>query len=352
MAAASPVIGIQLWQLILAAVTALLLHAQRPSTVMLLGIVLLGIAAYAQFIAWPAMGGTTSDGLFTSHWMYGTLLLRAGTEALRGDGGPIRVHPALGGFAVVVLCVIAVHEIHVTHLHMFHNYVHILIYTIGATIAFSSCAEHVAAARCTRAVCGLSQCCARANEESKTEDSHAADAAARVRAIRTFADPACFFAMGLVLIGHEHDHNPLSVRFHTTFGYFLMTLAASIFLCALAHEVLPQQSPARATMRRLHAFAWLLTGGITMAMCVVKYWTPHGGFKEYLDATGIFPQTDFEEASTYIAATVLLCALHLALLHLTTPPPPPPPSLGSARVSQQDRDALLASWLATDDDIP
>lgn len=67
-------------------------------------------------------------------------------------------------------------------------------------------------------------------------------------------------------------------------------------------------------MKISYGQAWILTGGITYTMCVAQYLTPHGGFKSYLDSRNIHAKTDFEEATTYVSATILGCTLHLVLL--------------------------------------
>ena len=128
--------------------------------------------------------------------------------------------------------------------------------------------------------------------------------------------------MGMLLVGHVHDPSPLSVGLHATFGYFLICLGGAVLLCSFTHDLLPHAHPMCHTMRMVHAFAWLLTGGITVTMCVVKYGTPTGAFKAYLTSRGIEAATDFEELSTYIALTVLGCAVHLAFLMMSSPAAP------------------------------
>lgn len=279
------------WFVALTAVLTLTLHAR---TVKMIGVgwaLTMMLVGYIQFFVWDDW----RNGLFTSHWMYMTLLLRAGTEALRGDGYPVSVHPVLGTIAALALGFIALHETMVTHLHAFHNYVHVTIYATGLSIALG------------------------ASSQRATEWFYGEAAGLRVRAIRQFLDPAFYFSMGLLLVGHQHDPAPLSMGLHATFGYFLITLGCASFLCSLVHDVLPAEHPACAAMRRMHAFGWILSGGITYTMCAVQYLTPGGGFKSYLDASGIRAKTDFEELVTYVAATVLGCSFHLALLHLSTP---------------------------------
>ena len=61
-------------------------------------------------------------------------------------------------------------------------------------------------------------------------------------------------------------------------------------------------------MRRVHSYAWILTGNATIAMCVVMY-LPGGGFKGYLMSRNINPGSNFEESSTYLAATGLFSAI-------------------------------------------
>jgi hypothetical protein len=287
------------WLMVLTIVLTVALHASRTRTIILaftLQLILLGLL---QFVV-----RGQEAGLFVSHWMYGSVLLRAGTEALRSKCGLVQVSPASGLLAVAMLVGITVNEVVVTRLNSFHNHVHMLIYSLGAAVALSACAESLVGYvfRATR--------------------TQQADFAVRsVRPIRQVFDPACFFAMGLVLLGHEHDHYPLAIRFHTAFGLFLINLALSIFLCSIAHDALPPDSAVCATMRRAQSFAWLLTGGITMAMCVVlPYLSQHYGFKPYLESRRIQPQTIFEEATAYVAATIFLCAVHLALLQLSSPP--------------------------------
>lgn len=279
------------WFAALTVVLSVVLHAHTVKTISVGWLCTMLLVAYYQFFAL----GDRSNGTFTGHWMYMILLLRAGTEALRGDGYPVSVHPVLGVLGTLALCFVAGHEIYVTNMHAFHNYVHITIYTTGMAIALG------------------------ASSQLATEWYAGAAAALRIRAIRQFLDPALYFSMGLLLVGHQHDRAPLSIYLHTTFGYFLITLGCSCFLCSLVHDMLPAEHLACAAMRRLHAFAWILTGGITFTMCAAQYLTPHGGFKHCLDEFGIKATTDFEEACTYVAATVLGCSFHLALLHLSTP---------------------------------
>jgi hypothetical protein len=290
-----------LFHALLIAATAVFLHVRQPCNVGITAVVMLAIAGVIQFFVWPSLGGSIVDGVFTSHWMYAAILLRGGTEALRGDGYPVCVHPAIACVAVMALVFIALHEIHFTHLHAFHNWVHLLIYCTGALIAFGT-----GAARLAEKVAGCCSCDALA-------------AVALTRSIRKVADPAGFSAMGLLLVGHVHDPAPLSVGLHATFGYFLMLLGAAIFVCSLAHDVLPADSPACAALRRVHAFAWLLTGGITITMCAVKYGTPQGAFKAYLESHSIRPSSNLEELSAYTALTILGCVVHLVLLHLSSP---------------------------------
>lgn len=295
------------WHLALVLVTSALLHAKSTATVAMLALSMLAVVGVIQFFVWPTLGGSVQDGIFTSHWMYASLLLRGGTEALRGDGYPVRVHPVLGCLATVALLVIAAHEIHFTHMHAFHNWVHLLIYAIGAMLAFSTGADALAM---RVAAC----CCVRGDE-----DERRARAASFVRSARKVSDVGGWCAMGLLLVGHVHDPAPLSVALHAAFGYFLMGLGAATFLCSLAHDVLPHDHPVCGSMRRVHALAWLLTGGITITMCLVRYATPSGAFQQYLTSRGIVPMSHFEEASVYLAATILACAVHVALLHLTSP---------------------------------
>lgn len=278
------------WFVVLTIALAGLLHATRVLSVVFFVFVSLALVGYIQFFVWD----DRADGLFTGHWMYMMLILRAGTEVLRGDGYPLQVHPLLGGGAAVTLAVIMYHETVVTHLHMFHNYVHMTIYSCGVALACSAISEQTAA-RCI-----------------------GESAATSVRSVRKFFDPCCFVAMGLLLISHAHDPAPLSIALHSTFGYLLLVLAAACFLCALCHDVLPFSSPACEAMRSFHALGWILTGGITFTMCIVQYLTPSGGFAAYLVKRGIHASTTFEEASAYIAATVLGSSVHLALLHCST----------------------------------
>lgn len=287
------------WFLALTAALTVMLHASRVSTISMGFCATLLLIGYIQFFIWD----NWRDGIFTSHWMYMTLLLRAGTQALRGDGYPVTVSPLLGLLATSLLVFIATHETVVTHLGAFHNYVHLTLYLCGALLALSACSEHLV----------TSSCCS-----CLTMMSGGNAIAARIRNIRVLTDPALLFAMGLLLIGHQHDPNPLSVALHSTFGYFLMALALCCFLCSLMHASLPHSSAACELMRSLHSFAWILTGGVTYTMCVAKYYTPSGGLKSYLDERHIIAKTGFEEATTYIAATVLGSSFHLALLHCSS----------------------------------
>ena len=288
-----------LWFAAIVAATTFLLHV-RTTCMIFVGIaLLLSAIAYAQVTIFHV-----TDGLFTSHWMYATLFLRAGTEALRSDGGLVSVHPSLGLTAVFILLMIGVHEIIVTHLHMFHNYVHLLIYTVGASLALSASSERL-----------LDMCCPASPAVGQRWKSRKARALSPIRQI---IDPVGFCAMGLILLGHVHDPTPLAISFHSAFGYTAIILGMSIFFCALAHDIMPFESRACATMRRVHSYAWILTGNATIAMCVVMY-LPGGGFKGYLMSRNINPGSNFEESSTYLAATGLFSAIHLALLHLSSP---------------------------------
>ena len=303
------------WFVACSLVLAVVLHASRLATICVGLVVTMALMGVIQFHVWYDW----RDGIFTSHWIYMTLLLRAGTEALRGDGYPIRLHPGLGLLAAILISFIAVHETLVTHLHAFHNYVHLTIYATGLILALSTSTEQAAAA------------------------CFGASAAARVRSVRQFLDPSCLFAMGLLLIGHQHDPAPLSIALHTTFGYCLVALGGAIFACSLVHDVFPRASAVCAAMRRLHALGWILTGGITYTMCVAQYFTPKptGGLKSALDALGIRAKTSFEEATTYVAATVLGSSVHLALLVLSSPRDP-----GDAPTPTHEGHALAATRAA------
>ena len=219
----------------LTVVLAILLHARTGQTIAVAFLLTGLLIAVIQFVVWD----DPTDGLFTSHWMYMTLLLRAGTEALRGDGYPVNVHPMLASCAVLLLGIISAHEAIVTHFHNFHNYVHTVIYMVGLVIAFGAGSQR-AAERCFGAAAAL-----------------------RVRTVRQFVDPSLYFALGLLLVGHQHDPSRLSIALHTHFGYFLMALACVSLACGLSHDVLPCSHPACAAMRRLHAFAWQLVRSAT-----------------------------------------------------------------------------------------
>ena len=62
----------------LTVVLAVTLHASRTATISMALLATLGLIGYVQFFIWE----NWRDGIFTSHWMYMTLLLRAGTQEL------------------------------------------------------------------------------------------------------------------------------------------------------------------------------------------------------------------------------------------------------------------------------
>ena len=219
-ATAAAAMGFLWFAAIVAATT--FLHV-RTTCMIFVGIaLLLSAIAYAQVTIFHV-----TDGLFTSHWMYATLFLRAGTEALRSDGGLVSVHPSLGLTAVFILLMIGARDYRDTSAHV-HNYVHLLIYTVGASLALSASSERL-----------LDMCCPASPAVGQRWKSRKARALSPIRQI---IDPVGFCAMGLILLGHVHDPTPLAISFHSAFGYTAIILGMSIFFCALAHDIMPFES--------------------------------------------------------------------------------------------------------------
>mmetsp|Transcript_83367 Transcript_83367/g.166428 ORF Transcript_83367/g.166428 Transcript_83367/m.166428 type:complete len:181 (-) Transcript_83367:131-673(-) len=145
--------------------------------------------------------------------------------------------------------------------------------------------------------------------------------------------------MGLLLIGHVHDTHPIALYLHKALGFSFIGLGVVVFLCALMHQVLPRRSTACEAMRALHALAWLLPGGLTLAMCVVLYAVDNSrGLHAELEQREVRPATTWEADMVYTAAVLLICAFHLGLLIILQPSDSGQPN---GQLSDQPRVQLL-----------
>lgn len=238
-----------------------------------------------------AIATREAPGSIGGHWLPGLVLIRGAVVSLSGDGFPVVVRCELATFAVLLFVGIIVGEIVTAGVGHFYNWIHLLIYALGGVLS--------------------------ANSMLAAEES---------RLVRCVVDPACLCAMSFLFIGHVHDTRPLPTLNHTYLGYLLITLALSIFCCAIVHAVLPQPtSRACRAMRLLNAFAYLLAGTWLLQMAIFFYSSayngggPGDGLHALLEQRGFAARSPTEAALFYLALTVLLSALVLSMQAHMTP---------------------------------
>lgn len=259
----------------------------------------------------------TSKGVIGGHWLPSLALYRGAATTLLGDGMPVVVDWRLAVIGGVMFIGIIAGEVWTAGVGHFYNWIHILIYSLGGVL------------------CGSS---------AITSPSG--------RLVRRVTDPLCLCALAGLFIGHEHDTNPLAVLIHTYFGRALVVLAVNMFLCALVHDVLPQQHAACQAMRLLAATSYLFPGVWLQQMAIMFYSTrnPKTGSQEglhhELEAKGIVAKTPVEAALAYVALTCLISALLLPMLTLSTwrgASGPVPTSVALTRTARVHEDAAEQS---------
>ena len=114
---------------------------------------------------------------------------------------------------------------------------------------------------------------------------------------------------------------------HTAFGFSFIGLALVVLLCSLVHDAAPSGGRLCAAMRAVHAFAWLLPGGMTIMMCVMLHaMSNERGLHHEMDEHDVKPRTTMEAVCMYNAMVFLACAVHLAVLILGLPRSDAPPA--------------------------
>ena len=78
-----------------------------------------------------------------AHSLSGIALLRGGCAVLHSESGLLHMPARFGLMGSMLFVSIIVGEVLTTWMHFFHNYVHCVIYTLGALLAFSGGCEDI-----------------------------------------------------------------------------------------------------------------------------------------------------------------------------------------------------------------
>uniref|UniRef100_A0A7S3BHH6 Uncharacterized protein n=1 Tax=Haptolina ericina TaxID=156174 RepID=A0A7S3BHH6_9EUKA len=173
-------------------------------------------------------------GSFGGHFLPGTLIVRVGRVVLQSEeGGLVHIPFAFAVVGATGFGLIIVGELVTAGISHFYNWVHLMMYSVGAALSLSMGMEDVTARTKSRV------------------------AAVRVRNLRAVCDPLLLAASGALQWTHVHDQLPMAVMMHTTLGKLLVTLAAVQLLSSLAHERSPANGGACTILRILHASCWV-----------------------------------------------------------------------------------------------
>ena len=140
-----------------------------------------------------------------------------------------------------------------------------------------------------------------------------------LRVARASHDPLAIAAVGLILLGHQHDKAEVAVAFHTTQGYLMLLLAVVSVGCSAAH--LSGAAPTgRACQfaRALHAYTYLLAGSWLAQMGVFLYiFRNHRGLHHLLAELDSFGDPKpWEEVSIYLSVQTWICACVVSGWHV------------------------------------
>ncbi len=263
--------------------------------VLLLGMMLeFGTSGHLTIVA------RATSGAWAAHWCPGLILNAAGARVIEGDGGPLKVRfwVSLLGVALFMGTIIA-ESVVLNGLQRFYNWVHMLLYTIGAVLSLGGgLHEPLTCCGCERT-------------------------ASTVAMLRCVLDPLCFAALGAIFIVLEPLRDPLATFYHAILGRLLIVLGLAIHLCSLTHHVMPREHMFATTMRLVHALAYMLPGCWMMQMSIMMYSSFDGGLVKKLRAAGIKADTGIEEAGALFALNLLVSAglLAFAACGLTAPEP-------------------------------
>ncbi len=168
-------------------------------------------------------------------------------------------------------------------------------------------------------LCTISLALSTGSESLAARRGATRDTIGTIRVARAVHDPLMVAAIGLVLLGHEHDTQGIAVAFHHTMAYLLMTLAAASVGCSAAH-LSGAATTGRACQfaRALHALAYLLTGCWLTFMAIYLYtFKGRRGLHHLLDARESFGHPGaWEETTIILAAQTWACTCVVVFWHI------------------------------------
>ena len=236
------------------------------------------------------------DLMVYTHYVPGTSALVVGKSILRGDGGPIVTAHVWGVLFIfieeaVVAQFLAV-RVYTRHFYSLgHNLLH--LFTAGWMASFL--ADHAVRWRYPQLL----------------------DATRTVRAVY---DPSIMIALGVLMIGHEHDTTFIGEFFHDVWGVAFVAMGLLHLLSSCVHAVQPREAPLSALARAVHSYSWTFNG---LWACLMGIWISvwgDGGRFQYQKGSGrwtgmrevIFPAlkqdlpSGFEEGCALLAITLWL----------------------------------------------
>ena len=247
------------------------------------------------------------DGDYWGHLLPGAAMVRISFMVLFGDGGALVttswVTPALGACTFAAIGLIQWFDIGArTFSHKVHLLIYILcfLYTLSAAIGT----------------------CAHVNTASRREAHALTPAGLATLSPRIVLDCFILTSLGLLFAAHRHTQGAVQVTHHVVLAVMLLSLGPMQLIAAAVHLVLPRNAPLSVLSRSLHALNWLVLGVWLCQMSALFYVFR---VKEGLWTARLVPTVGddaraTEEALTYLAFDLVMCAAAVSLMqHVSTP---------------------------------
>ena len=247
-----------------------------------------------------------------THYVPGLSLLVVGRGVFAGDGGPVitrsMVGPVLIFFNEAVTSQILAIRVYTPN---FYSLSHNLLHFVAAVWMMSLLSDHICARWWPYRLPSL-------------------------RLARAVYDPFVMIALGIMMIGHQHDTTPLGEFFHDTWGILFVAMGLLHVVSSIVHQVTHRDAPLAVLARAFHAAAWMYNG---LWACLMGVWLnvwgdgQENGRFQYKEGSGrwtgarevIFPAigqqlpSGFEEGMALLSfcfwITGLLIAIELFMLH-------------------------------------
>uniref|UniRef100_A0A7S4B6H8 Uncharacterized protein n=1 Tax=Chrysotila carterae TaxID=13221 RepID=A0A7S4B6H8_CHRCT len=232
-------------------------------------------------------------GEFWAHVLPGALLARAGFLVLRGRSGLFLLSWWQGLLGILFFVALVISEVYTTGLQRLGHLSHVMIFVASGSIV-AGAAVH-----------------------ARLHRTGSASLAPFVLA-RVLLDSASLFGIGIVLIAHKHDSQPLAVAFHDAQGCMLILLAAAQLGGWAVNELTWREGEAPGAVATavcmLQTTCWLLNAVWLIHMGAFLYLMPgrHG-----LHSVVWHDTPDVHETvNTYLAVDVWVCTVCTVCMHM------------------------------------